>query len=64
MIAVTELDGEALARVRANRAVALRQTRELFSHPDFENAVRQATNTPSRVRLRIDRMVEALTGIA
>jgi Protein of unknown function DUF262 len=39
-------------------------TRELFRDGQFETAVRQGTNTPGRVRYRIDKMSNALRAIA
>jgi hypothetical protein len=35
-------------------------TRTLFGDPAFDEAVRQATNTPNRVRLRVERMTKML----
>ena len=39
-------------------------TRNLFSDSQFETAVRQGTNTPGRVRYRIDKMSDALRAAA
>ncbi|HIF20704.1 MAG TPA: DUF262 domain-containing protein [Gemmatimonadetes bacterium] len=39
-------------------------TRQLYKDDEFETAVRQGTNTPSRVRLRIARLTKALKKMA
>lgn len=35
-------------------------TRDLFTDPEFESSVRTATNTPSRLQYRVNRMLETL----
>ena len=60
MIGVAQLSQaeiKALIRIRS-RVVA--ETRRLFDDDQFENAVRVGTNTPSRVRYRIEKLTDAL----
>ena len=39
-------------------------TQALFNDSEFEEAVRQGTNTPSRLRLRTQRVLEMLSDFA
>lgn len=45
-------------------AEVIKATRELFKIKDFDKAVREATNTPARVRLRVEEMTKMLKGLA
>ncbi|MCY1652877.1 DUF262 domain-containing protein [Streptomyces sp. JH010] len=64
MIAVDQLSDEQIKRLARQRNEVLRTTRELFERPEFEAAVRVATNTPSRIYLRIAEMRNALLAVA
>jgi Protein of unknown function DUF262 len=55
--ALTAAEANSLAK---KQKAVLAATRKLFSETDFEAAVRQATNTPQRVRLRVRRMTQML----
>lgn len=60
MIAVDRIAGH-IREVAIDRSNWIRaQTRELFRDDQFEQAVRQGTNTPSRIMYRIERVVELL----
>lgn len=59
--ALTDPEAKALEG-RQKRVLAA--TRKLFADPEFEAAVRQATNTPQRVRLRVRKMTEMLRTLA
>jgi len=60
MLAMHEIGPSAIDEVVANRDVVVERTRDLFRAPEFDAAVRQATNTPSRIVLRTSRMIELL----
>jgi hypothetical protein len=60
MVAVSRLTDSALQVLKGKRTAVLKTTRQLFAEPRFETAVRQGTNTPSRVRYRIQALTEAL----
>lgn len=60
MISLSRLsDREIRAAIDASEDVA-RATDELFEDRVFDEAVRQATNTPERLRLRVEKMYETL----
>jgi hypothetical protein len=59
--ALTPAEANSLAK---KKQTVLKATRDLFSESDFESAVRQATNTPQRVRLRVRRMAQMLKHLA
>lgn len=63
MIAFNEIDDEQIERVTRRSGDVIEETIDLFYDPAFEEAVRQGTNTPSRVRYRIERMVGLLSSI-
>lgn len=60
MIAVSLLSDDEVAALsdRANEAVMV--TRALFQEPEFDKSVRTGTNTPGRIRYRIENLLEAL----
>jgi len=60
MIAIDESSDTALEAAVRNRAVILGQTKELFKDPAFDEAVRRSTNTPSRLKLRIEKIIDLL----
>jgi hypothetical protein len=63
MTAISRLDERGRAKAIKHRSVILDGTRDLFEDANFENAVRVATNTPSSVRLRIERMFSLLQNV-
>ncbi|RKR73931.1 DUF262 domain-containing protein [Frondihabitans australicus] len=63
MVAVDQLPDFILEHVVNNSSNAISHTQRLFTHEDFDQAVRVATNTPSRVQLRVNRVVETLRAI-
>lgn len=63
MIAVSEIDTSTLESLKRKPSDVLKVTRALFGDPAFDIAVRQGTNTPSRVRYRIEKLVDALRSL-
>lgn len=63
MIAVSELSPSQQHAVAQEGTRASKSIRRLFQDSDFDSAVRQGTNTPSRVRYRIRSTSEALLGL-
>lgn len=63
MLAMYEIGPSAIDELVANRDVVMKRTREMFSDPEFDAAVRQATNTPSRIVLRTSRMIGLLSDV-
>lgn len=59
--ALTATEASSLAK---KQTAVLSATRQLFSDSTFEAAVRQATNTPQRVRLRVRQMTQMLKQLA
>ena len=65
MVALSELDDGQLARVVSRRSQAAQAIRDLFlQDPDFDQAARQATNTPGRVHYRVARLLDLLRSVA
>jgi len=60
MLAVADLDDAELESAVRRCAHIVQATRALFTDPDFEEAVRTGTNTPSRIKLRVEKMAEML----
>lgn len=63
MIAASILSDKQFDRAAANSKKVVQETRKLFGDKDFEEAVRLGTNTPARLKSRVERMVELLVGI-
>jgi len=63
MIAVSQLDTVQLDKAIQNRDAVIDLTAALFDESDFDRAVRQGTNTPSFVRLRINAVHNLLNSI-
>lgn len=62
MLACDQLDNKVLGRAdKSGRALELME--HLFKQTDFEAAVRAATNTPSRVRLRVAAVTSMLNAV-
>jgi Protein of unknown function DUF262 len=64
MIGVAQLKDVQLKRLLERRNKVVSGTRDLFGDSQFEAAVRVGTNTPSRVRYRIERMTDLLWNLA
>lgn len=63
MVAVSELAPQERTRAAHKRTHAIEQTRKLFNDKAFDQAVRQATNTPERVRYRITKVLDVLRSL-
>lgn len=57
MIALTEISDEQLLAAAQHKREIVAETRELFQDPEFESAVRTATNTPSKIYYRVSTMI-------
>ena len=64
MLAVDSLSDASLAVLANRSAQVLDATRELFSDTAFDRAAREATNTPGRIRYRVDTVIEMLKALA
>jgi len=64
MISISMLNDATLDRLKAKRREARSAIRTLFEDEEYDAAVRQGTNTPSRVRHRIRRTVAELRELA
>lgn len=60
MVAAGSLTHAELVLAVANRNVVIERTRELFAGAEFDKAVRTGTNTPARIRYRVQEMKNAL----
>lgn len=63
MVAAAELTASEFNALASKSNMIVRKTKALFSDPVFENAIRLSTNTPSRVRERIGKMLALLRSI-
>ncbi|VWX54457.1 DUF262 domain-containing protein [Novosphingobium sp. 9U] len=63
MIAANKLSDVQVQYLSHKQNLIVSQTRELFLNSDFEEAVRLGTNTPSRIKYRIERMYELLISL-
>lgn len=64
MIALHELSKRDLEALGERPERAIEAVRQLFSDDKFESSVRVATNTPSRIRYRINAMIDAMRAVA
>ena len=64
MVSVSQLDPTEVEALGHKQAKVLASTRQLFTDPSFEDAVRVGTNTPSRVQYRIGRLTDSLRALA
>ena len=64
MIAAAMLTDEQVSAVAKSRSDVLEATKDLFNQPEFEEAVRLGTNTPSRIRFRIQEISSMLLSLA
>lgn len=60
MIAVADLSNAAFSRLLAKRNKVITDTQKLFTDKEFEDAVRVSTNSPVKVRYRIEKVKELL----
>lgn len=63
MLAVDTFDDVDIASLTQRSAGALNATRQLFSDGRFDRATREATNTPGRIRLRVQAVRDALAAL-
>jgi len=63
MIAIAELGASRPRELIAQAAAIRASTDALFDEPEFEEAVRRATNTPSRLRYRVERLRAAIVSV-
>ena len=64
MLAVSALSQQSLTHLAERPEDVVEATREMFNQdPAFEEAVRRATNTPSRIVYRVEKMRELLTSL-
>lgn len=64
MVSLAELDGHVHKSLIQRRSKVRRSTAALFDDPEFDEAVRRGTNTPTRLRYRTERMLETLENVA
>jgi hypothetical protein len=64
MIASSLLSSTQMASISARQSDLVDATKVLFVDPEFEEAVRLGTNTPSRIRYRIEKVRDMLFGLA
>lgn len=60
MISAYQVDEATAAKAANNRGKVLEDTRALFDESEFDKSVRTGTNTPQRIRYRVERMKELL----
>lgn len=60
MIAVSKLSSAAFNNLLTKKTAVIAKTKKLFDDGKFEESVRISTNTPSRVRYRIEKVMEML----
>jgi hypothetical protein len=63
MIAVSLLSEAAYQNAVLNRDRVIAATRALFDEDEFDKAVKAGTNTPARIRYRVDSMRRALENL-
>ncbi len=63
MIAAAELSVARVKHLESRTAAVVKATQKLFSDDAFEEAVRASTNTPSRVKYRIEKVKQMLADI-
>jgi hypothetical protein len=63
MISVSSLSEPKYQRILANSAAVRRETKALFKDPKFDEAVRRSTNSPVRVKYRIQKMIDTLESL-
>jgi hypothetical protein len=63
MLAAASLTDEQMERIRGRKANVITATREMFDDINFDRAVRQGTNTPSRLLYRTERVRDMLASV-
>lgn len=63
MIAVDSLSPATIIKIKSKKSAVLAETKKLFEDKKFEESVRSSTNTPSRVRYRIESVINLLKSI-
>jgi len=63
MLSVAELDNAEADRIQRNKRSISTTTQNLFSDAEFEKAVRTGTNTPARIRFRVNEVLKMLRSI-
>lgn len=63
MIAVSKLSDAKYKKIMANAELAKKETKALFKDLEFDDAVRRSTNSPVRVKYRIQKMINTLETI-
>ncbi|MCC3301640.1 DUF262 domain-containing protein [Arthrobacter sp. zg-Y895] len=64
MISASLLEDAQVERLASQPDAILSLTKRLFKDKDFETAVRTGTNTPSRVKVRIEQLASSLKALA
>lgn len=64
MLAVSILNDEDYKKLQDKGAAVVQATRELFNDPEFDKSVRTGTNTPARIRYRVETMLGELVSLA
>ncbi|MGI8393450.1 DUF262 domain-containing protein [Leucobacter sp. W1038] len=60
MIALAELPDKQIEIIKVNAQETRSQLGSLFQNPEFDEATRQGTNTPARLRYRVEQVIQAL----
>lgn len=63
MLSVSLISEKAYSKALSSKATVLQRTRDLFKDEEFEEAVRVGTNTPARIKYRVNKMKEMLQAI-
>jgi hypothetical protein len=63
MISVSRISGAAFNHAARHANAVIQATRQLFHEADFDKSVRTGTNTPARIRYRVQRVKEVLESI-
>ena len=63
MIAIANISEAKYRRIIGNMSIAKKETKALFKDPIFDDAVRRSTNSPVRVKYRIQKMIDTLENV-
>ncbi len=63
MLSLSTMTSHELSRAIQGASAVRTATTELFEDPEFDESVRRATNTPERLRYRVEALVRVLRGI-
>lgn len=63
MVAISMLSSEKVSKIKKNRDEAIAGVIKLYEDKEFRNSVLQATNTPSSIITRVQKMFDMLDGI-